>query len=102
MNTYPSFNPGSSAGVFSASPSGLNFVSSSTGEIDLATSSPGTYNITNYIAASGSCDSSVANYTITINEKAILIPGTNDTICAGASANVTVTLSGSATNVFWI
>ncbi len=48
-------------GSFSASPAGLNFSSTTTGAINLATSTPGTYAITYTIAASGGC----ATYTYT-------------------------------------
>lgn len=42
-------------GTFSANPAGLKFVSTSTGEIDLANSDPGTYTITYTVAAGGGC-----------------------------------------------
>ncbi len=62
------FPAGSSAGVFSASPAGLVFLNSSTGDIDLVKSKPGvTYTITNTIAASGACLASTFNNTITID-----------------------------------
>lgn len=63
-NPLPIFPSGASAGIFSASPSGLVFAHVNTGEIDLASSNPGTYVITNYIPASGSCLS--ATYTTAI------------------------------------
>ncbi len=67
INPLPIFGTGSSAGVFSANPSGLAFVSTVTGEINLAGSIPGTYTITNTIAASGDCASDIAAFAITIN-----------------------------------
>jgi len=52
-NPLPTLGNGSSAGIFSANPSGLSFVSTLTGEIDLSASAPGKYAITNTIASSG-------------------------------------------------
>src|SRR6266496_396298 len=47
-NPSPSFSGGGVAGTFSSS-AGLVFVSTSTGEVDLAASTPGTYTVTNTI-----------------------------------------------------
>ena len=54
------------AGVFSASPAGLVFVNTSTGEVDLAASTAGTYTITNTIAPAAGCNQVVEVTTITI------------------------------------
>ena len=67
VNPLPSFGVGASAGVFSASPTGLSFVSTATGQINLTASIPGTYTVNNSIAAAGGCSSELASYTITIN-----------------------------------
>ena len=48
-NPLPVFGGGASAGVFSST-AGLNFVNTNTGEINLATSTPGAYVVTNTIA----------------------------------------------------
>jgi gliding motility-associated-like protein len=66
-NPSPAFSAGATAGTFTASPSGLVFVSSGTGEIDLAASTPGTYTVTNTIAASGGCAATSATFNVTIN-----------------------------------
>jgi hypothetical protein len=65
-NPSPVYGSGASAGIFSASPSGLVFVHLNTGEIDLASSTPGTYTVTNTIPASGTCMSAIATSTVTI------------------------------------
>lgn len=52
---------GQTGGTYSASPQGLNFVNTSTGEIDLATSKKGNYTVT-YTFSNGSC-----SYTTTTN-----------------------------------
>lgn len=53
-NPLPTFLEGGVAGTFSST-SGLVFVSTSTGEINLAGSTAGTYTVTNTIAAAGGC-----------------------------------------------
>lgn len=61
----PNFGAGSAAGVFSSS-AGLVFISTSTGQIDLSASTPGTYTIQNSIQPTGGCPTSTSNTTITI------------------------------------
>ncbi|HPF64248.1 T9SS type A sorting domain-containing protein [Lentimicrobium sp.] len=55
INPLPVFAPGSSAGTFSATPPGLVFASIYTGEINLAASAQGTYQVTNTIPPSAAC-----------------------------------------------
>lgn len=59
-NIFPSFSTGT-AGVFSSMPAGLVFANTLTGEIDLTASTPGSYNITNTIAAAGGCSMTFYN-----------------------------------------
>lgn len=54
-NPMPVFGPGSSGGTFTSMPLGLNFVSIFTGEINLTTSQPGVYQVTNTIPPSAAC-----------------------------------------------
>lgn len=56
-----------SAGVFSADPAGL-FINASSGVIDLAGSTAGTYDVTNEIAASGSCPAASETVQVVITE----------------------------------
>ncbi|MGN6531536.1 MAG: beta strand repeat-containing protein [Ginsengibacter sp.] len=56
---------GQTGGTYSASPGGLS-ISSSTGSVILSTSTPGTYNVTYTIAASGGCSVVTATNTITV------------------------------------
>ena len=101
-NPTPSFVVGSSAGVFTATPAGLVFASTSTGEIDMASSTPGTYTITNTIAAAGGCATAVATSTIIIDPSAIVDAGTNGVICAGNTYVISgATIGGSATGSTW-
>jgi gliding motility-associated-like protein len=57
---------GASAGTFSASPAGLVFVSTATGQIDVSASTGGTYTVTNSVAAAGGCAAATATSTVTI------------------------------------
>jgi hypothetical protein len=64
-NPVPVYSGGGVAGTFSSS-AGLVFVSTATGEVNLKLSTPGTYTITNTIAASGSCPVITATSNLTI------------------------------------
>ena len=61
----PTFSGGGVAGTFSSTV-GLVFVSTATGQVDLSASTPGTYTVTNTIAASGGCAAASATSSITI------------------------------------
>lgn len=63
-NPLPIFSSGSSGGVFSST-AGL-VIDSISGQVNLSASMPGTYLVTNFIAASGSCAVSTSTYTVTI------------------------------------
>lgn len=79
----PTFTGGGTAGTFSST-AGLVFVSTSTGEIDLVASTPGTYTVTNTIA---SCGGISAQADVTINA----LP--TATISGTLTACVTTTLT---------
>ena len=100
-NPLPVFANGASAGVFSSVPSGLVFISMSTGEIDLRMSAAGSYTLTNNIAASGGCAAASANNTITITTAATVNPGNNQTVCASLPISLSGTVGGSASNATW-
>lgn len=53
-NPLPTFSGAAVAGTFSAT-AGITFIDALTGEIDIATSTPGNYVVLNTIAASGGC-----------------------------------------------
>jgi hypothetical protein len=55
QNPIPVFPPGSTAGTFTSTPTGLVFVSLLTGEINLEASTPGVYSVTNTIPPSAVC-----------------------------------------------
>lgn len=95
VNPSPTFLGGGVAGVFTASPAGLNFVNTATGEINLATTTAGTYTITNTIAAAGGCPQVIANFNIVINTAPTLTISPlpiSSTLCLGQSTvNLAVT-----------
>ncbi len=100
-SALPDFTAGASAGLFSSASAGLVFISTSTGEIDLQKSTPGTYNITNNIAAAGGCAAATAVNPVTIVNKPVASAGADITICAGTTASLTGAVSGTATNGSW-
>jgi PKD repeat protein len=83
-NPSPSFSGGGIAGTFTSS-AGLVFVSAATGQVNLASSTAGTYTVTNTIAASGGCAAVTATNTIVINPTPVIAAESNVTVCAGAS-----------------
>ena len=77
-NPLPTFSGGGVAGVFSST-AGLVFVSTATGEVDLIASTPGTYTVTNTIAAAGGCATIVATSSITVYALSTWTAGNNST-----------------------
>jgi gliding motility-associated-like protein len=101
VNPMPLLGLGASAGVFSASPAGLNFVNTSTGEIDLLNTAPGTYNIINFIASSGGCAAVSANDTVTIEPAATVNAGADQAVCTGSAVTLAGNFGGAASTVTW-
>jgi gliding motility-associated-like protein len=103
-NPYPTYVLGASAGVFSATPSGLVFVHINTGEIDLQNSAPGNYTVTNTIPQSGACAFVSATYTITINGAPSVIATPNaQAFCSSNTAALSIPLTSNiaGTNFTW-
>ncbi len=99
-NPLPAYPAGPNPGVFSATPAGLVFVNTSTGEINLAKSNPGTYTVTNTIVASGSCPASSATSTVSISPAATVSAGPNQTVGTGKTVQLAGSFSGAA-GVTW-
>lgn len=76
----PVFSNGASAGVFSASPSGLS-INSNNGTIDLSASTAGTYTVSNDIAAVGACAASNETFTVIVNELPNVTLGAFQDVC---------------------
>jgi hypothetical protein len=101
LTVLPDFSPGANAGIFTSAPGGLLFTSNSTGEIDLQKSTPGTYTLTNTIAASGTCAAAVATGTLVILPQPFVNAGVDQNICAGTSVSLNGSVSGSASKLTW-
>lgn len=92
----PIFNPGTSAGTFSASPAGLVFVNDATGEVDLNLSSPGVYKIINLIPPGNGCSEAKDSVSLTITAAPVLNASSfNASVCSPDGPNIS--LSGGTT-----
>jgi gliding motility-associated-like protein len=101
LTAQPIFSSGASAGIFTTPSAGLVFMSTSTGEINLQKSTPGTYTITNNIAASAGCAATAAVSTVTILPLPSAKAGTNQTVCAGSTITLNGSIGGTATTGRW-
>lgn len=73
-NPSPTYSGGGVAGTFSST-TGLVFVSTSTGQVNLSASTPGTYTVTNTIPAASPCGPIIATATITIQQVGTWVGG---------------------------
>lgn len=96
----PTFGAGASAGTFSSSV-GLVFVSTSTGQIDLSASTPGTYTVFNDIAASGGCSPASASNSVVIDDDATVSASIDQTVCAGSTITLAGSIGGAASTGTW-
>ncbi|MCE3278992.1 MAG: hypothetical protein K0S44_1183 [Bacteroidetes bacterium] len=80
----PTLAGGASAGTFTSSPAGM-VINSSTGVINLGITSPGTYTVTNTIAAGGGCPAGSATFNVTVNGLPSVTTSNNGPLCPGAS-----------------
>lgn len=99
-NPVPLFGTTASPGTFTASPVGLRFVNSSTGEIDLKNSLPGTYEITNKIETTG-CGTTTEIAYVTISAAATVSAGPDQVVCSGNAVQLNGSFGGSAASVTW-
>lgn len=100
-NPLPVFSGLASAGSFTASSTNLKFKNENTGEIDLATSLPGSYKITNTISPSGGCAGSIKDFDIVINQNTTADAGANLVTCDAQPITLNGLVGGSATNGSW-
>jgi gliding motility-associated-like protein len=101
-NPLAVLSPGAIAGVFKANPAGLVFVNTTTGEIDLKASSPGTYTIVNEIAPVGGCPTVISTpFTLTIYSEPTLNNASTAEICSGVMLNIPLN-STVPSNFSWI
>ncbi|MES2285610.1 MAG: PKD-like domain-containing protein [Bacteroidota bacterium] len=100
-NIFPTFPVGASAGVFSATPSGLVFVNPATGEIDLTLSTPGTYMVKNTIVP-GPCPGDIDSFPIIINTAPIVTATPSaQSICSGITTGIALTSTIGGTTYAW-
>ncbi len=93
INTLPTFIGGGSAGIFSST-AGLVFVNTSTGEINLSASAPGTYTVSNIVSSSTPCPPDTATASIIINASPTASIVGDTSICEGSSTTLTATGGG--------
>ena len=90
----PALATGASAGIYTSTTGlGLN---ASTGAIDLMTSTPGTYTVTNTVSSTGACGGATSTATVTINA----LP-TRPTVSAAYNGPTTTLTSSAATGNQW-
>lgn len=97
----PTYGGIGTPGVFTASPAGLVFKNTSTGEIDLANSQAGTYKVTNTIAASGTCAASTATANVTIYRQVFVNAGPDQTVPSGTPVQLNGSIGGGGTSGTW-
>ncbi|HPS61458.1 MAG TPA: MBG domain-containing protein, partial [Bacteroidales bacterium] len=96
----PQFEGSGMAGVFSST-TGLVFVSTSTGEVDLSASTAGTYTVTNTIAATGGCP--LTTYTASLTITQLPVAGftyASDTYCTNGTDPTPILGSGATAGIF--
>jgi hypothetical protein len=107
-NPYPAFLDGGTAGTFSSS-EGLVFIDTGTGEIDIAQSDPGTYIVTNTVAAGDPCGEVTATTVVKIYSLPIVYAGQDRFVSEGTSVTISdanafgfspLTCSWSPANIF--
>ncbi|GAB2459527.1 hypothetical protein GCM10011375_09400 [Hymenobacter qilianensis] len=92
---------GATAGTFTASPAGLT-LDAATGQITPGTSTPGTYVVTNLIAASDGCNVTSATKSVTINAApAITAQPQPATQTVGEAASFSVAATGTGLTYQW-
>jgi len=93
------YGAGASGGVFTASPAGLT-INAGTGDIDLNTSTPGTYTVDNDIAASGGCAAANASTSVTIDPaEDATYTFSSTTECQGGT-DITANITGTGGGTF--
>jgi hypothetical protein len=87
-------------GLFTVSPATGLTVNATTGAIDFATATPGTYTVTNTVSACG--NNSVTNATITVYSAVVIgTQPSSSTVCAGTNASITVAATGNNVVYQW-
>ncbi len=97
----PTFAPGASAGVFSATPAGFVFSNIATGQFDPSLTTPGTYTVTNTIAAGGLCPAATFSTSVVVNPIILISAGPNQNVPVGTPVTLAGTISGAVSTGTW-
>jgi len=100
-NPKPNFPTGATEGSFSATPAGLVFIDPATGVIDLQRSQPGTYTVTNTIAANGTCPQASKTTSVTIGAGVLVNAGPDQLVNAGVPVHLSGSVIGGVTTGSW-
>ncbi|PTQ95170.1 gliding motility-associated-like protein [Mucilaginibacter yixingensis] len=100
-NPKPNFPTGATEGSFSATPAGLVFIDPATGVIDLQRSAPGTYTVTNTIAANGTCPQASKTTSVTIGAGVLVNAGPDQIVNAGVPVQLSGSVIGGVTTGSW-
>lgn len=94
-NPFPTFSGSGQAGTFTASPAGLVFVNTSTGQVNLASSTAGTYTVTNSIICGNPTGPVTSTSLITITTlPTATISYSGTPYCKSVSTSQSVTRTG--------
>lgn len=99
-NPVPVYPGTPNPGLFTASPVGLVFTSPLSGQIDLLKSTPGTYTVTNTIAASTGCPTASYSISVTILSAPTTHAGPDQTVAAGSVVQLAGSFTG-APGMIW-
>lgn len=100
-NPIPVLSPGSTAGTYTSSPAGL-VINATTGEVDMAASTIGTYTITSTIIGANGCQTSIATWSMTISNPAnATISYSAPEFCKSVTAAQPVTQTGTVGGYYY-
>ena len=97
----PTFAPGASGGVFSATPAGFAFTNTNTGQFNPSITPPNTYTVTNTIPASGSCPAVTYSTSVVINPVIFISAGPNQDVPVGTPVTLAGSISGAVSTGTW-
>jgi Ig-like domain CHU_C associated/Secretion system C-terminal sorting domain len=94
---------GTAGGAYSATPAGLS-INAATGDINVTTSTPGTYTVTYTLAAGGGCPAQTATTSVTINSPSVAPTGataTSTSLCTPGTVTLSVVGGTLGSNSTW-
>ena len=100
-NPLPALPAGSTSGAYSASPTGLVFANTTTGEINLAASKAGTYTIFTTIFTSVGGSTVIDSAEVTIDPQAFVSAGPNQVLPIGTPVQLEGSITGGTTGGTW-